>query len=64
MLLTLMSNLGMFGITPIPTIPTKGGAGHKVYDDAELRARRLKKRLLQEDDEILIIIKTFVQCQY
>lgn len=66
LLISLMGNLGMFGgnIPPIPvdTIHS-GGKSNFESDRNDLDREKRKKRILQDDNEILSILKIWVQCQ-
>lgn len=60
MLLTLMSNLNMFGTKPKPP-HNHGGGEDVVYQDDSGRVNRIRrKRLLEDDEEILEICKAFL----
>ena len=61
MLLTIMSNLGMFGSSPTPS-PGDGGdgvrrGGRHHDDDKEKKERERRKKILEDDDEVIDIIK-------
>lgn len=65
MLLTLMSLVNMYNPNPPNPIPSGNGGGsgkHTMFDEHEMKARERKKRLLREDEEILLFIKTFLEC--
>jgi hypothetical protein len=59
MLLTLMSNLNMFGsdVPQVPPFIPHGG------NEEEVVKRKSKLKALKEDAEILEIIKIFLKCQ-
>ena len=66
MLLTLMSLNGMFGPGPTPpSVLGQGGGGYTAgtyFDDeyGEKKERDRKKRIMEEDDEIINILKLWV----
>ncbi len=62
MLLTLLSNLSMYGPTPIPTQPNHGGVKEIDFYKIEEEERISKhKKILKDDNEIFTFIKIWVQ---
>jgi hypothetical protein len=61
MLLTLLGNLQMFGSNPSgSSIFNQAGEGGRSKEDKE--KRELEETLLREDEDILGIIKMWIQC--
>lgn len=64
MLLTLMSNLDMFGeyVPPIPLTSTPSKPRGLVYLERVPERRTTNPRHQREDQEILELVKLFIQC--